>query len=448
MEQQSQQQTPADTTSPPFPRTFYRRQLPSTSISFSSPEGRGVFASAMASGGTHSFFPLIEQLQTQPEPAFCGLTTLVIVLNALAVDPRRSWKGPWRWYEESMLNCCVDLEKVKKTGITFSTFACLAKCQGININAVHGSNSTVDEFRRVVKETCTASSPIQTTRATSFLIVSYTRKVIGQTGTGHFSPIGAYDEASDHVLVLDTARFKYGPHWVPLDLMFEALLPLDPDTGKSRGYMVLSYDGLDGTGLTNGEEDLSHLPLSVLFGSKKSKDFMRREYKQYLQELEKEGDCSITLTSVVSFWTKNYTDNNHMREIVEPQIQPVDLADIQMVESIRRLLKSLVKLDEHSSSIPESMFSTSIRASSDCRPDECCHPSTRNASGRVLEISPAEVLYVIYLASLPKDVRRDIVYTKDVDESNVLNVDDITRDQLLAEAALISYAMETCDVVI
>ena len=92
--------TPTNTDVPPtqtYSKTFYRRQLPETAISFSSPKGREIFASAMASGGTSSFFPLIEQLQTQPEPAFCGLTTLVIVLNALAVDPRRSWKGPWRW---------------------------------------------------------------------------------------------------------------------------------------------------------------------------------------------------------------------------------------------------------------------------------------------------------------------------------------------------------------
>ena len=124
------------------------------------------------------------------------------------------------------------------------------------MKAVLGTNSTVDEFRCIVKETCTAPSSIQT-RPTTFLVVSYTRKVIGQTGSGHFSPIGAYDEASDHVLILDTARFKYGPHWVPLELIFEALLPLDPDTGKSRGYMTLSYDGVDGTRAGN-ETNLSH----------------------------------------------------------------------------------------------------------------------------------------------------------------------------------------------
>lgn len=43
-------------------KTFYRRVLPSTAISFSSSEGRAIFASAMASGGTYSFFSLIEQL--------------------------------------------------------------------------------------------------------------------------------------------------------------------------------------------------------------------------------------------------------------------------------------------------------------------------------------------------------------------------------------------------
>jgi len=47
--------------SPPS-RTFYRRQLPDTVISFSSAEGKRLFAIALAGGGAHTFFPLIEQL--------------------------------------------------------------------------------------------------------------------------------------------------------------------------------------------------------------------------------------------------------------------------------------------------------------------------------------------------------------------------------------------------
>ena len=48
---------------PPSPgATFYRRPLPPNAVAFSSPEGRAVFASALASGGAQAFFPLIEQL--------------------------------------------------------------------------------------------------------------------------------------------------------------------------------------------------------------------------------------------------------------------------------------------------------------------------------------------------------------------------------------------------
>lgn len=39
------------------------------------------------------YFRLAEQFRTQDEPAFCGLSTLTMVLNALAVDPGRVWKG-------------------------------------------------------------------------------------------------------------------------------------------------------------------------------------------------------------------------------------------------------------------------------------------------------------------------------------------------------------------
>jgi len=422
---------------PPSPgRTFYRRTLPNTLTSFSSIEGREIFASAMSTGGTSAFFSLIEQLQTQPEPAYCGLTTLVIILNALAVDPRRSWKGPWRWYEESMLNCCVDLEEVKATGITFSTFACLAKCQGLDVHAVHGSDSTVDEFRQVVKETCTSSSTQKL--PSSFLVVSYTRKVLGQTGTGHFSPIGAYDEASDNVLILDTARFKYGPHWVPLQLIFEALIPEDPDTLKSRGYVVLSYDGNE---ISNNPNKChrcnSPLPLSVLFVSKQN-DSLRKEFKDFLQKLLP----NVSLSSVISFWTKDHTNDNYVWELVHPQLHPVDSTDVKMVNSLRQLLQGLISKD--TSGMPPNLLLTRQEDSSSSG-GSCCNLPSNNRSVRTLEISPAEALYVVYLASLPKEQRRRVVFEDDISVGMKIGVDNNAREQLLAEAALVSYAIETCD---
>jgi len=223
-----------------------------------------------------------------------------------------------------------------------------------------------------------------------------------------------------------------------LQLLFDALLPEDSSTGKSRGYMILGYDGVEGN--DKNDSAVSHLPLSLLFGSKKSKDFIRREYKQYLQEQDNKED--ITFASVAKFWTSNFTDYTRIWELVEPQLQPIDKREIELVGSLRILVQSLIKMNEDASTIPQKLLSTSQEASAGA-PGECCNSTTRNTSVRTLEISPIEVLYVVYLASLPLDVRRDIVYNNSNEGED--KVDDTTREQLLAEAALISYAIESCD---
>ena len=75
------------------------------------------------------------------------------------------------------------------------------------------------------------------------LVLSYSRKVLGQTGDGHFSPVGGYHPERDLVLILDTARFKYPPHWVSLRLIWDAMLALDKSTGESvRKKSVLSFE--------------------------------------------------------------------------------------------------------------------------------------------------------------------------------------------------------------
>lgn len=42
------------------------------------------------------------------------------------------------------------------------------------------------------------------------------------------------------VLILDTARFKYPPHWVPLAQLHQAMAAVDPATGKARGFIRLA----------------------------------------------------------------------------------------------------------------------------------------------------------------------------------------------------------------
>ena len=215
-----------------FKKTFYKRQLPETCIAFASPEGKTLFAEALSDGTMSGFFTLMQQFSMQDEPAFCGLTSLTMVLNALAIDPRRIWKGGWRWFHEAMLDCCRPLSVVKKDGITLSQAACLARCNGAKVELMRYGEFTEEEFRSLVIQVCTSGE--------EHMIASYSRKTLHQTGDGHFSPLGGYNRANDLVLLLDVARFKYPPHWVPLPLLHEAMSHPDPATGLPRGYLHLS----------------------------------------------------------------------------------------------------------------------------------------------------------------------------------------------------------------
>jgi glutathione gamma-glutamylcysteinyltransferase len=257
--------------------SMYRRALPSPpAVDFTSPDGKRLFSEALEGGTMEGFFGLASCFQTQSEPAFCGLASLAVVLNALAIDPGRRWKGPWRWFDESMLDCCEPLDKVKAKGITFGKVACLAHCAGAKVQPFRAHQVTVDDLRRHLVR-CASSTDCH-------LIASYNRRhfkqvrlfipmilwiQIGlfmhkmldsclsfssriyhlsicvpcpllQTGTGHFSPIGGYHAGQDMVLILDVARFKYPPHWVPLPLLWEAMNTTDESTGLLRGYLLFS----------------------------------------------------------------------------------------------------------------------------------------------------------------------------------------------------------------
>ncbi|GFP85410.1 glutathione gamma-glutamylcysteinyltransferase 1 [Phtheirospermum japonicum] len=128
---------------------LYRRILPSPpAIDFASSEGKKLFTEAIHNGTMEGFFKLISYFQTQSEPAYCGLASLSMVLNALAIDPGRKWKGPWRWFDENMLDCCEPLEKVKDKGISFGKVICLAHCAGADVEAFRTNQSTIDDFRK------------------------------------------------------------------------------------------------------------------------------------------------------------------------------------------------------------------------------------------------------------------------------------------------------------
>ena len=308
---------------PPHPQpsfSFYKRNLPQNLIAFTSAEGKRRFAHALQTNHAESYFPLSEQFLTQMDPAYCGVSTLVLILNALAMDPNVRWRGGWRWYgNESMLleRCCLEEERVRREGVTIEEFGGLARCQGVDLIVKRpvplddgcdegmndGSDGSVggmderrkssyqkgshgiDEFRRDIIASVQmpprtrwddgeeasihelsqqAMQKISQTRidanagATAsggyFLVTSFARHSLKQTGDGHFSPIAAYHPPTDSCLVLDVARFKYTPYWVAVTDLYEAMIPADMATGKSRGWILMFPPPTDVAGGRSGNE--------------------------------------------------------------------------------------------------------------------------------------------------------------------------------------------------
>ena len=73
-----------------------------------------------------------------------------------------------------------------------------------------------------------------------FVLFNFSRRFIGEVGGGHWSPLAAYHEASDSVLLMDVARYKYPPVWVPLADLLRGAQDPDSVSGKARGLLVVT----------------------------------------------------------------------------------------------------------------------------------------------------------------------------------------------------------------
>ena len=217
-----------------------RRPDPSVEpvVALSSREGKKLFTEALASGTMENYFPLSEQYLTQTDASITAVSSLAMVLNAINHDPKRTWKGPWRWNSEEVLQCSGacghSLDKLRRTGVTFSELVALTRCQGVRASPLSAgiSDADLEGFRRDVRAICEDSG------SSSQMIVNYSRSTLKQEGIeSNFSPIGGYHSKRDLVLVLDVART---PFWVPLPQLWSAMATLDALSGHTRGYATIS----------------------------------------------------------------------------------------------------------------------------------------------------------------------------------------------------------------
>lgn len=213
--------------------SVFKRPLPEHLIAFNSPTGRQLFQTAMAQGTIEPYFALCGNYTHQADVSGCGPATLTMVLNALERDPKRTWKGAWRFWADDMIAAGPEeLASFQRDGVSFPQFARLAERHGLLAQAHHPTS--LEHFVQMCERVGKCGQ--------THMVVSFSRPDLGQTGVGHFSPVGALArlDGSALILVMDVARFKYPAYWVRVQDMFEAMCPVDPTTSLPRGYLLLS----------------------------------------------------------------------------------------------------------------------------------------------------------------------------------------------------------------
>eukprot|EP00731_Ephydatia_muelleri_P025965 Em0018g65a len=205
----------------------YKRQLPSGLTAYCSDEGKVIFTEALDQGHMGVYFKMAANFQTQSELAYCGLSSLVMAYNTLK-DPDIAGG----WWCEHMLHCYINLDMVRKTGITFGQLLYLAECIGLAVDGYSTHNMSDDCFRSIIRSATSTDEKV--------VIANFHRSSLGQTGSGHVAPLGGYNVRRDMLLVMDVARFKYMPHWVPLLSMKKAIDTVDGSTNERRGFCVVS----------------------------------------------------------------------------------------------------------------------------------------------------------------------------------------------------------------
>jgi hypothetical protein len=187
------------------------------------------------------YWPLSMYFETQKNPAYCTAASAVMALNALGVSRPKSRIYPgYPFYTQDEFFDNVDPsiprpDEVNMTGPTLDQVATALESFPVKVDKYHTMDPLLPEskFRTLVRQATEGDR--------SVMLVNFDRRGIGQQGaSGHWSPIAAYDSASDSALLLDVARYAYHPGWVTIPQLFRAASTSDNSSNQPRGALVLS----------------------------------------------------------------------------------------------------------------------------------------------------------------------------------------------------------------
>lgn len=213
--------------------------IPAGLVPLDSDDGRAMLLRSKANA---DFFALVPTFETQEEQSYCGVAAAVMALNALPVAaPKDRWP-PYRAFTQANVfdGATKTANDAKRGGFTLDELAAFLQSHPVQAAVKRASESTLEAFR--------SEAVANLARPGDVVLVNFLRSKLDQAPNGpiekqvagHWSPIAAYDEVSDRFLMLDVARYKYPPLWIPAAALFDAMNTVDFASGKSRGWLSVS----------------------------------------------------------------------------------------------------------------------------------------------------------------------------------------------------------------
>lgn len=182
--------------------------LPSNLTGFDTDPGEKLLLDADA---REAYFPLASNFVTQKNQAYCGVASIVMILNSMKVPaPPVPEYEPYKTFtQDNVLDERTDKvlprSVLMEIGMTLDQIGGILETQPAKAEVHHAAESSLDEFRKAAVSYLAQPG--------HFVIVNYLRKAIHQEKGGHISPLAAYEAESDRFLILDVARYKYPPVW-------------------------------------------------------------------------------------------------------------------------------------------------------------------------------------------------------------------------------------------
>ncbi len=210
--------------------------LPGSLTDLNSNQGEAFF---LESGALATYFPIADNFVTQKTQAYCGVASMVMVLNAAGVPaPTSPQYQPYHIFtQDNVLDERTDAvlprDVLARQGMTLDQLGGLLALHPFTVEVHHAADGGLDGFRAAARDYLATKD--------HFVIVNYLRRALGQQSGGHISPLAAYDAEADRFLILEVARYKYPPVWVKASDLFDAMNTTDSaNDNKTRGYVLIA----------------------------------------------------------------------------------------------------------------------------------------------------------------------------------------------------------------